>query len=114
MTKLSDTQLMILSAACQRLDHNVLPLPASLKGGAAQKVVGSLLVKGLVEEAEAKRDDLVWRTDEDGRRIKLLASGAGLRGARHRAGSEWGRSGRRSRRECSFSRPNGPQRATGG
>ena len=29
MTKLSDTQLVILSAAAQREDRNVLPLPGS-------------------------------------------------------------------------------------
>ncbi len=39
MTKLSDTQLVILSAACQRDDRQVLPLPGTLKGGAANKVV---------------------------------------------------------------------------
>jgi hypothetical protein len=41
MQKLSDTQLAILSAACQREDRGILPLPANLNGGAAQKVVGS-------------------------------------------------------------------------
>ena len=40
MTKLSDTQLTILSAAAQRPDGNLLPLPGSLRGGAASKVVG--------------------------------------------------------------------------
>ncbi len=39
MTKLSDTQLVILSAACQRDDRLVLPLPDRLKGGAASKVI---------------------------------------------------------------------------
>jgi hypothetical protein len=32
MTKLSDTQLVILSAAAQREDRNVLPLPGSPRG----------------------------------------------------------------------------------
>ena len=40
MTRLSDTQLTILSAAAQRPDGNLLPLPGSLRGGAAGKVVG--------------------------------------------------------------------------
>jgi hypothetical protein len=39
MTKLSDTQAIILAAAAQRPDGNVLPLPGSLRGGAAGKVV---------------------------------------------------------------------------
>ena len=56
MTKLSDAQLVVLSAACQRPDRNVLPLPAKLKGGAAQKVVASLLGKHLIEEVAAERD----------------------------------------------------------
>ena len=47
MTKLSDTQSIILSAAAQRADGNVLPLPGSLRGGAAIKVVGALLARGL-------------------------------------------------------------------
>ncbi len=43
MTKLSDTQVIILSAAAQRTDGNLLPLPGSLRGGAATKVVAALL-----------------------------------------------------------------------
>jgi hypothetical protein len=39
MAKLSDTQLVILSTACQRDDRLVLPLPDRLKGGAANKVI---------------------------------------------------------------------------
>ena len=50
MTKLSDTQSIILSAAAQRADGNVLPLPGSLRGGAATKVVGALLARGLIRE----------------------------------------------------------------
>jgi hypothetical protein len=39
MTRLSDTQLVILSAAAQRADLSVLPLPEtlSLKGGASRR-----------------------------------------------------------------------------
>ena len=36
MTKLSDAQRVILSAASQRTDRLALPLPKSLKGGPAQ------------------------------------------------------------------------------
>ena len=49
MTKLSDTQSVILSAASQRTDRIALPLPKSLKGGAAQKVVNALIDKGWVK-----------------------------------------------------------------
>ena len=46
MTKLSDTQAIILSAAAQREDRIALPLPESLRGGAAAKVVDAMLAKG--------------------------------------------------------------------
>jgi Protein of unknown function (DUF3489) len=50
MTKLSETQLVILSAAAQRADLSVLPLPDSLnlKGGALSKVMDSLRNRGLI------------------------------------------------------------------
>ncbi len=50
MTKLSDTHASILSAAAQRPDGNLLPLPGSLRGGAATKVVGALLTRRLIRE----------------------------------------------------------------
>jgi hypothetical protein len=51
MTKLSDTQLVILGAAAQRADLSVLPLPDSLKlkGGALAKVMDSLCNRGLIQ-----------------------------------------------------------------
>ena len=64
MTKLSDTQLVILTAACQRPGRLVLPLPAHLKGGDADKVIGSLTAKGLIKEEPAMLGDPVWRGDE--------------------------------------------------
>ena len=50
MTRLSGTQLVILSAAAQRDDLSVLPLPDSLtlKGGALNKVMDSLRKRGLI------------------------------------------------------------------
>jgi hypothetical protein len=59
MTKLSDTQGVILSAAAQRDDGAVLPLPENLKikGGAVDKVLGSLKAKGLIERQGAPRGD---------------------------------------------------------
>ena len=46
MTKLSDTQALILSAAAQRSEHIALPMPESLRGDASAKVVGAMLAKG--------------------------------------------------------------------
>jgi Protein of unknown function (DUF3489) len=59
MTKLSDTQAVILSAASQRDDGAVLPLPETLKvkGGAVAKVLGSLKAKGLIEHQVVPRGD---------------------------------------------------------
>jgi len=85
MTKLSDTQLVILSAAAQREDRNVLPLPGSLRGGAAAKVVGALLKRGLIAEtatgSRAKAGaalNRIWRNNEDGRAILLHITDGGL------------------------------------
>jgi hypothetical protein len=59
MTKLSDTQAVILSAAAQREDGAVLPLPETLKikGGAVDKVLGSLKTKGLIDHLGTPRGD---------------------------------------------------------
>jgi hypothetical protein len=77
MSRLSDTQLIILSAACAREDRRVLPLPKSLRGGAAAKVIDALIVKGLVEEVDASsiKGAPVWRED-DGRKLTLVATQA--------------------------------------
>jgi hypothetical protein len=57
MSKLSDTQAVILSAASQRDDSAVLPLTIDLKGGAVQKVLASLEAKGLIARTGAPRGD---------------------------------------------------------
>jgi hypothetical protein len=57
MTKLSDTQAVILSTASQRDDGAVLPLPETLRGGAVGKVLGSLKVKGLIDHLGTRRGD---------------------------------------------------------
>jgi len=78
MTKLTDTQLIILTAACQRPNRLILPLPKRLKGGAAQKVVAALISRGLVEETAAGPDDPVWRDTGDGHGVTLAATDAAL------------------------------------
>ena len=80
MTKLSDTQSVILSAASQRTDRLALPLPKSLKGGAAHKVVNALIDKGLLKEVKANRklNDPVWRETDEGRAVTLVITDAGL------------------------------------
>lgn len=68
MTHLSDTQALILSAAAQRPQHIALPLPDSLRGGAAAKVVGAIISKGFLEEmgADMRKSEPVWRETRDG------------------------------------------------
>ncbi|TDL84039.1 DUF3489 domain-containing protein [Palleronia sediminis] len=80
MTKLSDTQAIILSAAAQRDDRIALPLPDSLRGGAAAKVVGAMLAKGFLKEVDAntRKGEPMWRETGDGHGVTLVATDAGL------------------------------------
>src|SRR6185312_16739520 len=75
---LSDTQLLILSAASQRSDHAVI-LPANLKGGAAKKVVNRLLKQNLLQELRAKDAMPVWRRGDDNRPYALRITEDGLK-----------------------------------
>ena len=52
MTKLTDTQLVILSSAAQRHDHGLV-LPERLKGQAARNTLERLISCGLIEEVSA-------------------------------------------------------------
>ena len=77
MSRLSDSQLVILSAACQRPDRCVFPVKSKLKGNAVGNVLKSLLKKDLIEEVRTKsRDDTVWRHDEEQGRMTLVATKA--------------------------------------
>ena len=80
MTQLSDTQALILSAAAQRPGHLALPLPDSLRGGAAAKVIGAMIAKGLLQEvdAEIRKSEPLWRETGDGHCVTLIATDAGL------------------------------------
>jgi outer membrane protein assembly factor BamA len=102
MTKLSDTQAILLSAAAQRADGNLLPLPGSLRGGAAVKVIGALLTRGLAREdvtdLQTRADsalNTVWRNDDDGRAVLHLDLQHDTRARARRAGTPvagvWGR-----------------------
>jgi hypothetical protein len=71
---LSNPQLIVLAAACQRPDRSIYPLTTKLPGGAAAKVLGSLLNKNLVKEVPAKRVDTIWREDKKRGRLTLRAT----------------------------------------
>ena len=80
MAKLTDTQLVILSAAAQRKGGAVLPLPKSLKikSSAVTKTLDRLRKRGLLEEKPASREAAAWREGKDGRRMMLVITKAGL------------------------------------
>jgi hypothetical protein len=75
--KLTDTQLVVLSAAARRDDRGIA-LPADLKGGAAQKLVAKLIDLGLVEEVRARGELPAWRRDKDNRPMALRITKRGL------------------------------------
>ena len=74
--KLTDTQLVALSAASQRPDRCIVP-PEHLKGGATTKFAGSLLAKGVTEEIEAAPGMPIVRRDAD-RAFALVITVAGF------------------------------------
>jgi Protein of unknown function (DUF3489) len=77
MARLTDTQLLILSAASQRDDRGA-ELPANVKGEAARKVVDKLIRAGLLEEVRAGRSLPVWRRDDDSGPMALRITKSGL------------------------------------
>lgn len=76
---LSDTQLVMMSAAAQREDR-CLVAPQNLKGAAARKVAEKLVAFGLVREIRAKPGISAWRRDEEtGQSYALKLTAAGLK-----------------------------------
>jgi hypothetical protein len=75
MTKLTDTQLIVLSSAAKH-DEGLATRPINLHAAAAQKVASSLINKGLVREIRAKPDAPVWHENDDGRfALKITKAG---------------------------------------
>src|SRR3984957_16155294 len=75
--KLTDTQIVMLSAAALR-DDRCLLAPQTLKGSAAQKLATKLIGAGLAKEIKAKPGAPVWRQDAQGGQsyaLKLTAAG---------------------------------------
>jgi hypothetical protein len=77
MARLTDTQLVILSAASQREDRGV-ELPANIQGKAAGKIVDKLICAGLLEEVGASGSLPVWRRYDESGAIALRITDAGL------------------------------------
>ena len=78
--KLSDSQLVILSAAAQRAEGSLLPFPQSLtdNGTALHKVVGTLCNRKLAEERRTINGAPEWRRDEDDRPLGVFITNSGL------------------------------------
>lgn len=74
---LTETRTSLLSAASRR-DDLLIPLPDTLKGGAAEKVARGLVTKGFAEEYVVSRDAPAWRKDDAGQPIGLRITRDGL------------------------------------
>ena len=62
MTKLTETQTIILSAGAQRPDNIALPLPRGLAGAAAKMAVTKMIERGWLQEVDAnlRREEPLW------------------------------------------------------
>jgi Protein of unknown function (DUF3489) len=76
--KLTDAQLLMMSAAAQRMDR-CLSAPPTIKGAALSKVSPKLAKLGLVREIEAKPGAPIWRRDDAGQGYALKLTAAGLK-----------------------------------
>jgi Protein of unknown function (DUF3489) len=75
--KLTDTQLVLLSAASQREDGALDPAEGP-KGGLAKKAISKLLTDGLVEEVAAGGMLPVWRRNNERGPLALRITPRGL------------------------------------
>ena len=80
MPKLTETQILILSAGAQRPENIALPLPKGLAGAAAKMAVSKMIERGWLEEVEAnlRRGEPLWRETGDGHGTTLIATEASL------------------------------------
>ena len=80
MTKLTETQSIILTSGAQRPDNIALPLPQGLAGAAAKMSVTKMIEHGWLQEVDASssRGDPLWRETGDGHGTTLVVTDAGL------------------------------------
>ena len=80
MTKLTETQTIILSAGAQRPENIALPLPKGLAGAAAKMAVTKMIEHGWLQEFDANlpRGEPLWRETGDGHGATLVVTDAGL------------------------------------
>jgi hypothetical protein len=77
MSRLTDTQRIILSSASRRNDRGV-DLPANVTGEALRKAVDKLIRAGLLEEVRARGSLLGWRRDAEAGPMALRITQQGL------------------------------------
>ena len=80
MTKLTETQAIILSAGALRPDNIALPLPKGLAGAATKMAVSKMISHGWLQEVDAnlRRGEPLWRETGDGHGTTLVVTDAGL------------------------------------
>jgi Protein of unknown function (DUF3489) len=76
--KLTDAQLVMMSAAAQRKDR-CLSAPSTIKGAALSKVSAKLAKLGLAREIEAKLGAPIWRRDDAGQGYAFKLTPTGLK-----------------------------------
>ncbi|MDO8883673.1 DUF3489 domain-containing protein [Pseudotabrizicola sp.] len=80
MTKLNETQTIILSAGAQRPENIALPPPKVLAGAAAKMAVNRMIEHGWLQDVEVnlRRGEPLWRETGDGHGTTLVFTEAGL------------------------------------
>ena len=80
MTKLTETQSIILTAGAQRPGNIAMPLPKGLAGAAAKMAVTKMMMRGWLQEVDAnlRRGEPLWRETGDGHGTTLVVTDAGL------------------------------------
>lgn len=76
MTKLTDSQLILLSRASQHAER-IAENTGSMNAGAASKVAGALIRRKLMREVRTKPGMPIWRQDDNGRNLSLVITKAG-------------------------------------
>jgi hypothetical protein len=66
--KLTTTQQTVLEAATQRVDGSIHPMPQTLKGGAALKVINALEKKGMINNVSMGKHYKDWQITDEGYR----------------------------------------------
>ncbi len=80
MTKLTETQTIILRAGAQRSENIALPLPKGLAGAAAKMAVTKMIEHGWLQEVDAniRKGEPLRRETGDGHGTTLAVTEAGL------------------------------------